>query len=53
MGAGGANIAGDVQRRDGSGGGRVGGDGPHTERKGGVQGHQASRGVVEGVLSCG
>ena len=42
-----------VQGRDGAGGYSVGNDGPPPEREEVVQGHRYSRGVVEGVISCG
>ena len=53
MGTVGAACAGDFQGLNGSGGDNVGKDGTHPEREGGVQGHWASRGVVEGLLSYG
>ena len=53
MGAGGKILTGDVQGRDGAVEDSVGDNITPSEREGGVQGHHASRGVVEGVLSCG
>ena len=54
MGSGGATRTSYVQLRDGSGGDSVGKNGLTPEKKGGgVKRHWYSRGVVEGMLSCG
>ena len=49
----GDTCTGYVQGQDGARLDSVGDDGHSTEREGGVQGYWASRGFVEGVLSCG
>ena len=53
VGAGGDTRTGYFQVQDGARGDSVGDDAHPNKREGGVQGHRDSRGVVEGVLSCG
>ena len=53
VGAGGVDHAGNVQGRGGASGDSVDKYGPHPKREGGVEGHRAVRGTVEGLFSGG